>query len=689
MHKPHNVSFDESLNFSTYERPGRSSLSNIKFNKENHEYSYSSHNASIKIPSNNPTFAANSPQCSNIHDSIDEIHSIPSNKLSDNFTFKKPLELRDNNKMRCNTPQTNYDEMNGSFEKSFEYQGNDVYLLKNEVSALRKALNEANTKNASLTKELSKIQHEYSLSQIQIRRNESRISELTENRTAEQAKVNELVLQRNQLNSEVQRLKAETHDSTYKTKEDVESLKKNLVDIEALVEIKNKNINRHAKHLKTALNSLKNSMLSSEGSMSPHCQDLFEKMQDITIRISNLAGNNSTQDLYNEGDKSASSEYETSQMLKEMVSKYQTENGELKDHILYLDGLLQKEQTKSKELLPQYRESVDKLRKGAHILKEKLKETKHQRKEEKRLMTEKLQEAEEANKSLVGDIIKYKEINSQLNGQIKHYELLAIQNEEKVQKLIKDHSRLESLIQTIKKSEEQPYRRSSRHEIYEDNDQIRTKKEIRSHSKDYRCTTLMSTEGDEPYSRNFIPRSNSMTKGRPNIPKNNYKDQHLYQKDRIAEYPHEQNARMAKTFSSEKGRNQNPFLTGSLEAERTKLNPNGKGYWTNPQGRISPNQATTESSMRKSISNYQTQDRYESNHFQREEDYDRNHSDRKLDKSFVKEKEENESECLDRDSDQEASLYDLKDEIASLDNEIGEIDRYMKEQLDTEGSTYL
>jgi len=74
----------------------------------------------------------------------------------------------------------------------------------------------------------------------------------------------------------VQRLKAETHDSTYKTKEDVESLKKNLVDIEALVEIKNKNINRHAKHLKTALNSLKNSMLSSEGSMSPHCQDLFE-----------------------------------------------------------------------------------------------------------------------------------------------------------------------------------------------------------------------------------------------------------------------------------------------------------------------------------------------------------------------------------------------------------------------------
>jgi len=113
-------------------------------------------------------------------------------------------------------------------------------------------------------------------------------------------------------------------------------------------------------------------------------------MQDITIRISNLAGNNSTQDLYNEGDKSASSEYETSQMLKEMVSKYQTENGELKDHILYLDGLLQKEQTKSKELLPQYRESVDKLRKGAHILKEKLKETKHQRKEEKRLMTEKV-----------------------------------------------------------------------------------------------------------------------------------------------------------------------------------------------------------------------------------------------------------------------------------------------------------
>jgi len=113
-------------------------------------------------------------------------------------------------------------------------------------------------------------------------------------------------------------------------------------------------------------------------------------MQDIVTRILNLAGNNNTQEIHNEGDKSASSDYETSHVLKEMVSKYQTENGELKDHILYLDNLLQKEQTKNKELLPQYRESVDRLRKGAHILKEKLKETQQQRKEEKRQLNEKV-----------------------------------------------------------------------------------------------------------------------------------------------------------------------------------------------------------------------------------------------------------------------------------------------------------
>jgi len=132
MHKPQNVSFDESLSYSTYERPARSSVSHSKLNKENHDYSYSSHNVSIKVPSNNPTFAVNSPQCSIIHDSMEEIHLIPANKLADNFTFKKPLELRDTNKNKSNNQ--NYEELNESFDKSAEYQGNDAYLLKNEVS---------------------------------------------------------------------------------------------------------------------------------------------------------------------------------------------------------------------------------------------------------------------------------------------------------------------------------------------------------------------------------------------------------------------------------------------------------------------------------------------------------------------------------------------------------------------------
>lgn len=104
----------------------------------------------------------------------------------------------------------------------------------------------------------------------------------------------------------------------------------------------------------------------------------------------NLAGNYHGYETFNEGDKSAASDYEGTSALKEILANCQKENGELKDHILYLDSLLQKEQAKSKELLPQYRESVDKLRKGAHILKEKLKETHHQRKDEKRHLTEKV-----------------------------------------------------------------------------------------------------------------------------------------------------------------------------------------------------------------------------------------------------------------------------------------------------------
>jgi len=181
-----------------------------------------------------------------------------------------------------------------------------------------------------------------------------------------------------------------------------------------------------------------------------------------------------------------------------------------------------------------------------------------------------------------------------------------------------------------------------------------------------------------------------MTKGRPNLPKNS-RDSTVYQRERSIDYAQDQSSKMSRTFSAEKGRNQNPFLTGSLEAERNKTSQNNKGFWQNSQGRISPSQGNPEGvNLRKASLNYQTQDRYESNHYVRDEEYNRNASDRKHEKSFDREeKEENESQFITRESDQENSIYGLKDEIASLDNEIVEIDRYMKEQLDTEDSTYI
>ncbi len=76
--------------------------------------------------------------------------------------------------------------------------------------------------------------------------------------------------------SEVQRLKAETHENTCKTKENVETLKKNIADIENLIESKNKTILRQSKHLRLAINSLQNCLSESGIPLTLHCEHLLE-----------------------------------------------------------------------------------------------------------------------------------------------------------------------------------------------------------------------------------------------------------------------------------------------------------------------------------------------------------------------------------------------------------------------------
>ncbi len=107
-------------------------------------------------------------------------------------------------------------------------------------------------------------------------------------------------------------------------------------------------------------------------------------------RILNIAS--SPKHHSQEDNSSHDEEHEMSRSMKGMMEKYQLENNELKDHIAYLENLLQKERFKTKTLLPQYRETVDKLKRTAYGMKERLQETQNIRKEEKSKLTSEVNE---------------------------------------------------------------------------------------------------------------------------------------------------------------------------------------------------------------------------------------------------------------------------------------------------------
>ncbi len=118
------------------------------------------------------------------------------------------------------------------------------------------------------------------------------------------------------------------------------------------------------------------------------------------------------------------------------------ENEDLKDHILYLDNLYQKEQAKNKEILPRYRESVEQLKKRVCFLKDNFIETQQLLKEDKDVYSEnvsshfhfgiyywKMKELEQVKKTLLGEVIKFKDINKELKAEIKSYEHIIKQSE--------------------------------------------------------------------------------------------------------------------------------------------------------------------------------------------------------------------------------------------------------------------
>lgn len=189
MHRNLNASFeDTSYSKRSHKNPHGSRSKN---DKENLRRSFEGGAPLSKnnIPHSH-TFAANSPSYANPKEHTEEMSVIPVSNLL-NYPPKKPIELRDNSQNRLNTSHHKINYEDDTKEQNF--------YSNSELISLRKALNEAQIKNTAMSKDLSKFQHENSMLHLQIRRNEIRISELTESRASDQMKIADLASQKSQL----------------------------------------------------------------------------------------------------------------------------------------------------------------------------------------------------------------------------------------------------------------------------------------------------------------------------------------------------------------------------------------------------------------------------------------------------------------------------------------------------------
>jgi len=72
------------------------------------------------------------------------------------------------------------------------------------------------------------------------------------------------------------KLRLESHDGAHKTKENVENLRKNLADVEVVIQNKHKKMTRCAKHMRHAIHALQNLLFDLEVTKNPQCQNILE-----------------------------------------------------------------------------------------------------------------------------------------------------------------------------------------------------------------------------------------------------------------------------------------------------------------------------------------------------------------------------------------------------------------------------
>eukprot|EP01017_Pseudomicrothorax_dubius_P049325 TRINITY_DN9159_c0_g1_i5.p1 TRINITY_DN9159_c0_g1~~TRINITY_DN9159_c0_g1_i5.p1 ORF type:complete len:455 (-),score=116.52 TRINITY_DN9159_c0_g1_i5:137-1501(-) len=183
------------------------------------------------------------------------------------------------------------------------------------------------------------------------------------------------------------------------------------------------------------------------------CGQLSNAIHDHFEKISAAFGEAGLTDL----TENNSEEMKIIQSLNSLVRKYESENEELNNEVIRLREDLKLESEKAKELLPQYHESLAKMKKGVAAMRERIKELEEENDAEREDFERQLASQSSAYEQVREENDKLKEMRRELDKIIEKQRRTSEEQEKKMRKMVEENSnlydRLNELQETLRKQE--------------------------------------------------------------------------------------------------------------------------------------------------------------------------------------------------------------------------------------------
>ncbi|KAL4432329.1 hypothetical protein ABPG74_011088 [Tetrahymena malaccensis] len=265
------------------------------------------------------------------------------------------------------------DQINTMKDDSENYSSTlDIKLLQKELSLTKKNLKEAQARANVLTHSNSKLQHQNDILEQQAQKAEKRCKELIEKLSSEQLKVNELNFLNKQIQKELDSLRNDNSETTERMKGNFEILKKKHDDFVEQATIKNTKVLSQIKKCFAVVGQ--NDRLH-QNKKPDFNQEIFQQLRKVFINIQNV--------LDEKGFEVEDDEVNILQEIKNIAMNKDQENSELKARLQQLQQDFDKEQAHTKDVLPRYRESLEKLKQNSKLMRDKIKELQDSKESEK------------------------------------------------------------------------------------------------------------------------------------------------------------------------------------------------------------------------------------------------------------------------------------------------------------------